>query len=319
MSVDTSTIATLPAKRPGPTIIEARQLLSTTLREPRYAVPGILPEGLTILAGKPKTGKSWLALGTAVAIAAGGRALARVQVERGDVLYLALEDTQRRLQQRLQTILGDEPCPPGLTLATTWPRCGLGGTEELLKWLDGHQQTRLVIIDTLARIRPQHGRNGNLYEEDYAAISALKRVADHAGAAFLIITHLRKMVSDDPLDNVSGTAGQTGAADATIVLRRERAHRDATLFLTGRDIEEREIGIRWDPTTTSWSLRGESEISEERAAILGALKNAKAAMTPTQLAAVVAKPYSTVKQLAWRMANEGQIVADPKGHYSIPT
>ena len=129
---------------------------------------------------------------------------------------------------------------------------------------------------------------------------------------------LRKMSSEDPLDDVSGTAGQTGAADATIVLKRERAHRDATLFLTGRDIEERKIGIRWEPSTTSWILRGEAEISEERSAIVGALKDAKAPLTPTQLAATLSKPYSTVKQLAWRMANEGQIVPDAKGRYSIP-
>ena len=304
-------------QRRGPTIIDAQQLMATELREPTYAIPGILPEGLTILAGKPKTGKSWLALGTAIAVASGGKALGRIQVERGDVLYLALEDTQRRLQQRLSAILRDEACPAGLSLATTWPRCGQGGTEELLKWLDAHTKTRLVIIDTLAKVRPQHQRHANLYEEDYAAVSGIKRVADHAGAAFMVITHLRKMTTDDPLDNVSGTAGQTGAADATLVLKRERAHRDATLFMTGRDIEEREIGIRWDQTSTTWQLRGEAEVSDERAVILEALRNARVPMSPSELAKVIDKPYNAVKVLTWRLANEGQLVADGKGHYYI--
>ncbi|HZQ49722.1 MAG TPA: AAA family ATPase [Candidatus Dormibacteraeota bacterium] len=299
-----------------PTIIDARVLLAAELREPKAVVPGIVHEGLNILAGKPKTGKSWLALDTAVAIASGGRALGRIPVIRGGVLYLALEDTQRRLQERLRAILRDVPCPTGLTLATTWPRVGAGGTEELLRWLDAHTDTRLVIIDTLARIRQQHGRNGNLYEEDYAAVSALKRIADHAGAAFLVITHVRKMTADDPLDSVSGTAGQTGAADATLVLKRERAHRDATLFMTGRDIEEREIGIRWDPATTSWTLRGETEISDERSLILNALKRSRVPMSPKEIATVVAKPYSAVKLLTWRMANEGQLVSTGKGLYT---
>ena len=316
-TADLSLNGAIHAKRIGPILIDARELLATTIREPNYAVPGILPEGLTILAGKPKTGKSWFALGTAIAVAAGGRALGRIPVEHGNVLYLALEDTQRRLQQRLRAILRAEICPQGLTLATTWPRCGQGGTEELLKWLDGHPQTRLVIIDTLAKIRQNHGRNGNLYEEDYAAISALKRVADHAGAAFLVITHLRKMGAEDPLDGVSGTAGQTGAADATLILKRERAHRDATLFMTGRDIEEREIGIRWDPATTSWTLRGEDEISDERAAIIAALKVTTPA-TPKQLAAIVGKPYSAVKLLVWRMANEGNLITVNRGQYTLP-
>jgi hypothetical protein len=305
---------------PAPTVIDARQLLETTLREPNFAVPGILPEGLTLLAGKPKTGKSWFALGIAVAVASGGRALGRIPVDRGDVLYLALEDTQRRLQQRLKAILRDESCPAGLSLATTWLRTGAGGTEELLRWLDAHKETRLVITDTLARIRPQHGRNGNLYEEDYAAISALKRVADHAGAAFLVITHTRKMSSEDPLDNVSGTNGQTGAADATLVLKRERAHRDAVLFMTGRDIEEREIGIRWDPTLTSWTLRGdvEAETSDERIAVLKALAAAGKPMTPAQMADFLVKARAPVKTLMWRMAGAGQLTADKKGRYAIP-
>src|SRR5207249_4395037 len=92
-------------KASGPTIIEARQLLEAELRDPNFAVPGILPEGLTLLAGKPKTGKSWFAFGNAIAVASGGRALGCIPVDRGDVLYLALEDTQRRLQQRLKAIL----------------------------------------------------------------------------------------------------------------------------------------------------------------------------------------------------------------------
>jgi hypothetical protein len=178
-----------------------------------------------------------------------------------------------------------------------------------------------VITDTLARIRPSHGRNGNLYEEDYAAISALKRVADHAGAAFLVITHTRKTPAEDPLDAVSGTNGQTGAADATLVLKRERAHRDATLFMTGRDIEEREIGIRWDPTLTSWTLRGgdgQADISDERLAILKALRAAGKSMTPTQLAVFLDKARAPVKLLMWRMASEGQLVADGKGRYAVP-
>jgi hypothetical protein len=311
------------AKIPGPTIIDARQLLETTLRDPNFAVPGILPEGLTLLAGKPKTGKSWLALGIAIAVASGGRALGRIKVERGDVLYLALEDTQRRLQARLKAILRDEPCPAGLGLTTTWPRVGSGGTEELLRRLDARKQTRLVIIDTLEKIRPQRARNGNLYAEDYSAVGALKRVADHAGAAFLVVTHLRKMGSEDPLDNVSGTAGQTGAADATLVLKRERAHRDAVVFMTGRDIEEREISIRWDPTLTSWTLRGEPDvddrISDERLAILTALRATEEPKTPTQLAAFLKRPRDPVKNLMWRMAQAGQLIADRKGRYAIPT
>jgi len=136
----------------------------------RWAVPGLIPEGVAILAGSPKIGKSWLALGVAVAVATGGIALGRIPVEPGEVLYLALEDTQRRLQKRLQRVLpADCGQPSGrLHFVTEWPRLHAGGVERFERWLTDHPETRLVIIDTLEKVRPHTASlDRSMYTADY--------------------------------------------------------------------------------------------------------------------------------------------------------
>jgi hypothetical protein len=166
-------------------IFTAPELLALDLPEPRWAVEGVVPEGLTLLAGKPKLGKSWLALGLAVAVASGGVALGKLDVKAGDVLYLALEDTVRRLKNRLEKLLGcQQATPPDrLTLSCLWPRQGEGGLEALGAWLIMHPGTaRLVIVDTWPRFRPRsRTHNRDLYTEDYAGAAELKAVTTRPG------------------------------------------------------------------------------------------------------------------------------------------
>ena len=124
----------VPTRRTGWT---AAELLGEDFADPRFAVDGLFPEGLAFMAGAPKLGKSWMALGLGVAIASGGRAFGTVPVVGGDVLYLALEDSPRRLQSRLRTLLGNDAPPERLHLETEWPRLDEGGTEKLDGWLTG--------------------------------------------------------------------------------------------------------------------------------------------------------------------------------------
>lgn len=292
---------------PAPKTVSAAKLSELNLPEPRWAVPGLLAEGCTILGGKPKTGKSWLALGVGVAVASGGHALGRIQVDQGEVLYLALEDTMRRLQSRLSIILEGGPAPADLSLAVEWPRLDAGGSDWLQSWLKNHPRSRLVIVDTLARIRARSsGRNSNLYEDDYHAVALLKRIADNAGASLLVIHHLRKMASEDPLESLSGTMGLSGAADSILVLSKERTKRDATLFMTGRDVDETELNLRFDAQTGTWALLGDT-LSDERTAVVAALKAAGVPLGAKDLAATLGQPYANVRALAYRMANAGQI------------
>jgi hypothetical protein len=310
-----------PADR-RPTMFTAAALLRMELPEPRFAVNGLVPEGLSLLAGKPKLGKSWLALNLAVAVALGGKALGQIAVEAGDVLYLALEDTRRRLKDRLQKLLGaQESRPPErLHLATEWPRQDKGGLFKLACWLDEYPQARLVVIDTWAKFKPGRGHNGDKYEEDYQHAAEVKAIADSRGVALLILHHCRKLGAVDPLEEVSGTLGLTGAADAVLVLRRERGQHDAALFVTGRDVEEQELALRWDPEYALWSVIGEANeyrVSKERSEVLEIFRQAGKPLTPGAAAGLLGKKPNTIKQLLWLMARDGQLIALGDGHYML--
>jgi hypothetical protein len=184
-----------------------------------------------------------------------GTALGKIEVEAGDVLFLALEDGPRRLQRRLKTILEKQggPIPPTLSLATTWARSGRGGLEAIDAWLTADPNIGLVVIDTLARIRDKRKNQSSIYEEDYDALAFLKDLADKHGVAILIIHHTNKGKAEGAFDAVSGSLGLTGAADAALVLRRSRHSSEATLDTTGRDIDEQELHLRWEAAHCLWS------------------------------------------------------------------
>jgi hypothetical protein len=300
----------------------AAELLTAEMAATRWAVDGILPEGLTLLAGKPKLGKSWLCLGVALAVASGGRALGQLRVEPGEVLYLALEDTRRRLKSRLEKLLGTSAPPPGLYLAHAWERMDKGGGAALVEWLDDHKGCKLVVIDTWARFRPVKVRGGNDYEQDYEHAAQLKAVADgRQGLAVFCTAHCRKMPSKDPLEEVSGTFGFTGAADAVLVLRRERGKHDAALFVTGRDIDEAELALLWDKPACTWSLAGDAadyRMSEERQQVIDLLTRHRKPVKPAEAAALLGKRLGATQKLLWTMAQADQLRA-ADGAYMLPS
>jgi len=170
---DASPVWRTPALRG---LINAAKLLEEELPPVRWAVPDLVPEGVTLLAGKPKTGKSWLALGLCIATASGGLALGAKRVEEGSTLYLALEDNKPRLQRRLRKLGAEGHRVRGLGMATRWPRIGKGCEEALEEWLAYSPDARLVVIDTLAKIRPPASGN-NSYAEDYRALEPLLPIA----------------------------------------------------------------------------------------------------------------------------------------------
>jgi hypothetical protein len=298
--------------------VRATELMAIEFPEPRWIVPGIVPEGTTILAGKPKMGKSWLALGTSVAVAAGGIALGTKRVERGAVLYLALEGNPRRLQSRLKKLLSGGAAPQGLELATEWRRLGDGGLEALEAWLNTHPDARLVVIDTLAKFRT--GQTGkNLYKEDYEAVEPLVELAANHSVAVLIVHHLRKLGAEDPLDQVSGSMGLTGRADGALVLNRERGRADAYLYVTGRDIEEeKELALSWDSTTATWKIAGDAEEyrnSRERQEVEECLRTLGEPASPKEVSEALGKPHNNVKQLMWKMGDKGDLRSVGGGKY----
>lgn len=243
-----------PPKGAVPEGITASDLVAMTFDPPKFLVADLLSEGLTVLGGKPKHGKSWASLLLAWAIAAGAELDGRKTLK-GDVLYLALEDTRRRLQGRLVKLrdaLG-WAVPAGLTLQTAWPRADEGGLFAIADWLDQRKDTaRLVIVDTLAKFRKPPKGQGSSYAEDYEAVGGFKSLIDHYGVSGLIVHHTRKLRGEDPFDDMSGTLAITGAADSTWVLDTVKKGADARLYLTGRDQPDATVQMTFSPDSGRW-------------------------------------------------------------------
>jgi RecA-family ATPase len=299
----------------------ADELMAMEFVPPVWAVPGIICEGVTLLCGPPKVGKSWASLGLGLSVASGTQALNAIPVEGGPVLYLALEDTPRRLQSRMGKILGDQPAPAGLTLATSCPLMGQGGDEAIAGWLDHHRDARMVVIDVFAKIRGNAPVGSSAYEADYAAVGAIKRLADNYAVPFVLVHHVRKMGSEDFLAEVSGTNGIAGAADATLVLKRARGQADGILYVTGRDVDESEYALSFDTGTGNWSLldgpADEHQTTDTRAAILRHLR-ANPGSGPRTIAQATGLGESNVKKTCKRMTDEGLLATDAASRYSLP-
>jgi hypothetical protein len=312
--------ATLP-QHDQPSIFSLPELLSWELPPVRWTIPEILPEGLTLLAGKPKLGKSWLALAVALSIAAGGVALGAQPVASGDVLYLALEDNARRLQSRARRLLATmNGTPSNLDFALDWPRLGEGGLAYLEEYCKAHPGLRLVVIDTWARVAPSSGeRRCSQYEGDYESLTPLKRLADTYHVSILAVHHLRKTGSSDVLDEIIGSTGVTGAVDGAMILKRDRGQTDATLFITGRDVEhEQQLALNFDASTAQWTLIGNAEelcCTRARQEILDLLcEQGKDGMKTREIAETLQKNYHTTRSLLRKMEETGD-VRRVDGHY----
>lgn len=295
------------------------ELVHTEFPPPRWAVPGLISEGLNILAGAPKLGKSWLSLGLGAAISLGDPALGAIPVEQGPVLYLALEDTGLRLQKRRgQMLAGGGRPSPHLRLRVACPPWPVGGEAEVAEWLETNADARLVIIDTFERIRGRGGTAGSAYADDYIAAGRIKTLADAYGVPFLLVHHVRKQGAEDFLATVSGTNGIAGSADTILVLERPRGEADGVLHVTGRDVEEADHALRFDPTTGAWTkLDGPAEdyvLSETRALITRFIRDYPA-QKPKEIADALQMSAATVRQTCKRMVAVGQLRVDGSGRY----
>jgi hypothetical protein len=302
-----------PPNPPPPELVTLPDLLARQFPPQRWAVPGIVTEGFTLLAGKPKLGKSWLALNLAITVAGGGTALGNVRVEPGDVLYLALEDRLRRLKGRALKLLPAAGCDPSprLSFATEWPRSHQGGLDGIKRWFDLVPEPRLAVIDVWARFRSPGRVRASAYDQDYEAAAPVKDLADSAGAAVVVVVHTRKASADDVFDEVNATTGLTGAADATLILCRARNENEAVLHLTGRDVEEGTIALEFVPDTCTWHHRGsahEREHSRAQQAILDALRrNPGSSYFPGELAELLDMSAGTVRTTLLRLHDAGDV------------
>ena len=235
-------------------VVSGQTLMELTLPPQDYVIRGLLPMGLSIIGGAPKIGKSWLMLDLCVKVAK-GEPLWEMETRRGTTLYLCLEDTLRRLQTRLDCIT--ETVPPNAFFATVSGTLADDLEAQILQFVRVHPDTVLIVIDTFQMIRGNAGEP--TYGGDYEEIQKLKRIADSQRVAILLVHHLRKQGDRDPINKLSGTTGITGAVDTVFVLDKSRRREDgATLVCTGRDIEHRELELRFSKEEFVWKLMNDS-------------------------------------------------------------
>lgn len=299
-------------------VVSAAELQHRTFPSIKFIVPGLLPEGLTLLCGRPKVGKSWVALEIALAVASGTVCFGGRLPQQGSVLYAALEDNLRRLQARVEKLWSpfDTGWPEQLTLTTAWSRLDKGGVKDIAEWIKSADNPRLVILDTLAGVKPIRGNGG--YAEDYASLQELHRLANDLGIAVLVLHHTRKMDADDPFDTISGTLGLVGCADTALVF--VGSSQGMRLYVRGRDIAEAEHAVSFDKTGCRWTILGDaSEVqkSDTRKAILKVLRATTEPLGPQEIAVLSDLKEELVKKTLARMAADGEITKVGRGRYSL--
>ena len=306
-----------------PQVDMLQEVMAQVLPEAVQVVPGLLNEGLCIFAGKPKMGKSWLGLDTGITCAigtanGGGLVLGRYPVEPCGVLYLSLEDSERRFQSRVEQLLHERPVPERFGRALHWKPFHLGGQRDLESYLVRTPDTRLVIIDTLACVRPPMKAGSNAYQEDYEFFKRVQQLAMAYHVAIVFVHHLRKSAGADVFDEVSGSTGITGCADTLLILQRERHQNEAKLSLSGRDVVEEEMALVFDSATRLWRYQGSVSAHQQsttRQAVLDLLRQ-HGEMTPKEVAEALEKPSGTITSVVFRLVKEGMLVKRGRGQYA---
>jgi len=248
-------------------LISARDLQLANLPPIKYIIHKFLPVGLTIFSAASKIGKSWLVLHMGLMIALGQKFWDK-QTERSAVLYLALEDTDIRLRDRINKVLNYESAPENFYYQTHAPNLDCGLIDVLDDWLQKHPDIKLIIVDTLQKIRGRSSSGLSMYQQDYKDMSILKKFAKDNDMSLFLVHHNRKIADNaDPYNMISGSNGIMGAADTIYVITKgSRSAEVATLHLIGRDIEQDSLLIRHNKTTFHWELVGEANIFEAQRA-----------------------------------------------------
>lgn len=238
------------------------ELYDTVFHSKPPLIDCLLYPGIYLFVGAPKLGKSFMMAQLAYHIST-GTPLWNYTVRKGTVLYLALEDDYRRLQERLYRMFGTDGAE-NLFFSVSAGQLGNGLNEQLIRFMQEHPDTKLIIIDTLQKVREVGGDNYS-YANDYEIITRLKKFADRYGITLLLVHHTRKQKADDTFDMISGTNGLLGAADGAFLLQKEkRTGNTATLEVSGRDQQDQRLHLKRNENTLAWDLeRTETELWKE--------------------------------------------------------
>jgi hypothetical protein len=294
-------------------------LMQEDIPELKWIVNEMLPEGLAIIAGKPKVGKSWLALQLCSAVVAGKELFSGFETRKGSVLFMALEDSKRRLRDRIEKQQGDTLQSDEFYYTITIPLFKHNGRSWLRRRLKQLSDIKLVVIDTMGRFLHFDTNGKNDYEESYKLLTEVQKIAREFNVAILLVHHTRKdMTSDNPFDNILGSTAIAGVMDTMLVLQKKGERYE--LAISGRDIEEQNYTLQFNAEQCIWELMGrasEVNISDNMRKILECFEEGEE-LSPKEISERTGIKYNTVKSLVRKLAKDNKLTGN-NGKYSRET
>lgn len=288
----------------------AAELISADFPSIDWVIPNLLPEGLTILAGRPKVGKSWAGLQIGGAVSTGGNVFGQ-KCKQGKVLMLVLEDGPRRLQQRIRQ-QGWEPSTR-IVFHTDWKPLDKGGTLDLEREISQHGY-RVVIIDTLYKALSKQSNSKDDSLATNALIDLHNLTKKEVLPAIIVLDHHTKGAgfnyADDPIDSIMGGTGKAAVADCVWGITRNRGRKGVSLNVRGRDFEDYSLKIKLDQVSRQWQLDDESKIVTPgtlQAEIVHAMVEAGEALTVKALCQITGKPQPQVSKELMELLHKGMV------------
>ena len=310
--------------------VDMYDLMNTEIPPLKYAIKPILPEGFVCISGRPKAMKSFTMLKIAYAVQ-NGKDFMGHKTQQGDVLYLALEDSKRRIKDRLIRMGEDKYKHPTILLANDVPYLGFGFEESVERWIDDSENPRLIIIDTLARIKPRQGKqSGTAYDLDNELLNKLQTIAIQKNITIAFVTHLSKQSTDYSWDRIQGSVGMQGMTDAMWLIDRGETSKNASITGRGRDIEDFEYAVKWNEEKFQYDFEGNLQIvemNENRREVLDAMReltnSGTVEINPRDVCkyfnvSVTSKDGRRLSKTMQRMANDFEIWKGKKyGTYTL--
>lgn len=308
----------------GRKFISAKEIQTMDIPPINWAIENLIPEGLTLLTGRPKAGKSYMAFDIALSIANGSKFLDRYNAVQGKVLYLPYEDNARRVQQRINNVMNGLEASDNLIFPSglEFPKIDDGGVGIIHRILQEIPELRMIIIDTFGSAISQNFSNfGNSYKEDYEFMYNLQKLALDYQVGVLLIHHTRKLLSENVFDEVVGSTGVTASPDTIMMLRKSRGK--VALHITGRDIKESNFEVQFDEDNYHWEIIADNisfATTSERQAIIDIFEaDPDKELKVKEISELTGKTREATSQLLTKMRRTNEITqGSVYGSYKLP-
>jgi len=307
----------------------ASNLQKLEIPEINWVIRDFIPEGLSLFAGRPKIGKSYMALNLAFSIANGLPALSRFETIKSSVLYIAYEDNERRMQERIDRLtqvndLTEAPDNLHLIISSKhhFPKLNADGLELIDSFLKEDLTIKCVIIDTFgSAIKADSKRNGNSFQQDYELVNSIQEIAMQNQVAIILLHHTRKFESEDPYEDIVGTTGITASPDTLLVLKKNAESNLFLLSVTGRDVMDTKLSLDFDKESCLWIAKDdlpEYHTTKERRQIIDLFSNDSALVLKSgDIADKIGKKGAVTSRLLSKLVKGEILLNDGYGSYRL--